>query len=90
MIYICNFHVLSHLLLIYICKLHWNQPLLSGGGQERGLRSGTLSPALCVGMGAAARICADEMERDGRWVTFLAEKLKRGVMARIPQVLTLS
>ena len=24
MIYICNFHVLSHLLLIYICKLHWN------------------------------------------------------------------
>ena len=22
--YICNFHVLSHLLLIYICKLHWN------------------------------------------------------------------
>ena len=24
MIYICNFHILSHLLLIYICKLHWN------------------------------------------------------------------
>ena len=24
MIYICNFHVLSHLLLINICKLHWN------------------------------------------------------------------
>ena len=24
LIYICNFHVLSHLLLIYICKLHWN------------------------------------------------------------------
>ena len=24
MIYICNFHVLSHLLLIYVCKLHWN------------------------------------------------------------------
>ena len=23
MIYICNFHVLSHLLLTYICKLHW-------------------------------------------------------------------
>ena len=23
-IYMCNFHVLSHLLLIYICKLHWN------------------------------------------------------------------
>ena len=24
LIHICNFHVLSHLLLIYICKLHWN------------------------------------------------------------------
>ena len=24
MIFICNFHVLSDLLLIYICKLHWN------------------------------------------------------------------
>ena len=24
LIYICNFHVLNHLLLIYICKLHWN------------------------------------------------------------------
>ena len=24
MIYICNFHVLSNLLLIYMCKLHWN------------------------------------------------------------------
>ena len=29
-------------------------PFLHGGGQERGLRSGTLSPALCVGFGAAA------------------------------------
>ena len=25
LIYICNFHVLSHFLLIYICKLHWNR-----------------------------------------------------------------
>ena len=24
LIYICNFHDLSHLLLIYMCKLHWN------------------------------------------------------------------
>ena len=24
LIYISNFHVLSHLLLIYLCKLHWN------------------------------------------------------------------
>jgi cysteine desulfurase len=31
-------------------------PLLHGGGQEGGLRSGTLSPALCAGFGAAARV----------------------------------
>ncbi|MEO7277403.1 MAG: cysteine desulfurase family protein, partial [Sphingomicrobium sp.] len=31
-------------------------PLIHGGGQERGLRSGTLSPALCVGFGAAASL----------------------------------
>ncbi len=34
-------------------------PLIHGGGQEQGLRSGTLSPALCVGFGAAAKL-ADE------------------------------
>ena len=38
-------------------------PILSGGGQEGGLRSGTLSPALCVGLGAALR---GRGRRDGR------------------------
>jgi hypothetical protein len=33
MIYICNFHVLSHLLLIYICKLHWNHIVMTDFGQ---------------------------------------------------------
>ena len=32
------------------------EPLLFGGGQEGGLRSGTLSPALCAGFGVAARV----------------------------------
>ena len=39
-------------------------PLIHGGGQERGLRSGTLSPALCVGFGAAAKLAAERMTRD--------------------------
>ena len=34
MIYICNFHVLNHFLLIYICKLHWNLSDLRGLGQS--------------------------------------------------------
>jgi len=39
-------------------------PLLHGGGQEGGLRSGTLSPALCVGFGEAARLLAERREED--------------------------
>src|SRR5207245_3033085 len=39
-------------------------PFIHGGGQERGLRSGTLSPALCVGFGAAARLADERRTRD--------------------------
>jgi len=39
-------------------------PLIHGGGQERGLRSGTLSPALCVGFGAAARLVSERRDAD--------------------------
>ena len=49
-------------------------PLIHGGGQERGLRSGTLSPALCVGFGAAAQLAHERREQDHEhveqlWVT---------------------
>jgi len=37
-------------------------PLQCGGGQEGGLRSGTLSPALCAGFGVAARLATAGME----------------------------
>ena len=39
-------------------------PLLHGGGQEGGLRSGTLSPALCVGFGEAARLLVSRRAED--------------------------
>ena len=39
-------------------------PLIHGGGQERGLRSGTLSPSLCVGFGAAAKLAFDRFAQD--------------------------
>jgi cysteine desulfurase len=39
-------------------------PLIHGGGQERGLRSGTLSPALCVGFGAAATLASERRDQD--------------------------
>lgn len=37
-------------------------PIITGGGQERGLRSGTLAPHLIVGLGEAARLAKEEME----------------------------
>jgi cysteine desulfurase len=39
-------------------------PFIHGGGQEWGLRSGTLSPALCVGFGAAAKLAGGRATRD--------------------------
>ena len=43
------------------------EPIIYGGGQQNGLRSGTLPAALCVGMGAAAKLISEnmpEMERE--------------------------
>lgn len=47
------------------------QQVQTGGGQECGLRSGTLSPALCAGMGAAAALAAERMAADRAHVATL-------------------
>jgi cysteine desulfurase len=54
-------------------------PLLHGGGQEAGGRSGTLSPALCAGFGAAARIAKARFGADHAHV----EHLFRDAIARL-------
>ena len=46
---------------------------INGGGQERGLRSGTLPTPLVVGFGAACELAGEEMEADHAWVTHLSE-----------------
>jgi cysteine desulfurase len=51
-------------------------PLLHGGGQEGGVRSGTLSPALCAGFGAAARLLLDRAEQDQAHVARLAARAR--------------
>lgn len=63
------------------------EPLMSGGGQERGLRSGTLATSLVVGFGEAARLAKQELEYDLAHVTRLGERLRSGMMARVPQVI---
>jgi cysteine desulfurase len=41
---------------------------MSGGGQEKGFRSGTLPPPLVVGLGEACKLAQTEMEYDLAWV----------------------
>lgn len=62
------------------------EPIFSGGGQERGLRSGTLPHSLCVGFGAACELAQKEMDYDTKWTTYLSDKLKNGIEQRIPEV----
>ena len=52
------------------------EPLLHGGGQEAGLRSGTLSPALCAGFGAAAALAAERQAQDLAHVARLSHRLR--------------
>lgn len=40
------------------------EPLMFGGAQEQGMRSGTVSPALCAGFGAAAALAAERFDKD--------------------------
>jgi len=62
------------------------EPIMSGGGQERGLRSGTLPHSLCVGFGAACEIASKEREIDQEWIEYLSEKLQKGIEDGIPEV----
>lgn len=62
------------------------EPIFSGGGQERGMRSGTLPHSLCVGMGAACALAEEQMQYDRKWVTYLSKKLQNAIEERIPEV----
>ena len=59
----------------------------SGGGQERGIRSGTMPTQLAVGLGAAAEIARNELNADRRWIDYLSERLITGITQSIPQVI---
>lgn len=59
-------------------------PLFSGGGQERGLRSGTLPAPLAVGLGEAARIAAAEGQLDSGRIAGQRALLLEGLRAAIP------
>jgi len=58
-------------------------PLIDGGGQERGLRSGTLPTPLCVGIGRAAALAAAEMEGEAARIRGLRDRLQANLMRRV-------
>jgi cysteine desulfurase len=58
-------------------------PLIVGGGQERGFRSGTLPTPLCVGLGEAAEICMNEMGDEAKRLKKLQERMLKGLNAKL-------
>jgi len=56
------------------------QPLILGGGQERGLRSGSENVPAIVGMGKAAELAEGEMLDDGERLVVLRDKLVSGIL----------
>jgi len=63
------------------------EPIQSGGGQERGLRSGTVPTPLVVGLGAACALAMEEMEYDHKHVARLSNKLVEGITSQLPNVI---
>ncbi len=62
------------------------EPLIWGGAQERGLRSGTLAPHLCVAFGAASAIAREEYAADARAAAKLRERFLSVVREHYPYV----
>jgi len=62
-------------------------PVQSGGGQERGLRSGTVPTPLVVGLGAACALAQQEMEYDHKWVTYLSKRLLDRINSSVTHVI---
>ncbi|GAA5847597.1 hypothetical protein JCM9279_005317 [Rhodotorula babjevae] len=62
------------------------EPIISGGGQERGLRSGTVPAPLVVGFGEACRLAKREMTADHKHIRTLADRLYHGITKECERV----
>ena len=62
-------------------------PLLHGGGQERGMRSGTLNVPAIIGLGESAKLAYDRLEQDFWHCLMLRDTLYKQLNARIPGML---
>ena len=75
---------------LYVRKSHPQRirlhPLIDGGGQERGLRSGTANVPGIVGFGKACEVCQSEWESEAIRLRCLRQRLHDGLSARIDDV----
>jgi cysteine desulfurase len=62
------------------------QPILHGGGHERGMRSGTLNVPGIVGCGAAAEIAMHEMDTDSVRIAGLRDRLWAGLSGKLDDI----
>ena len=60
--------------------------MIDGGGQERGMRSGTLATPICVGFGEALAIAEAEMKSEHERLSRLRDRLYEGITSRLPGV----
>ncbi len=60
-------------------------PIIDGGGHERGMRSGTLAVPLIVGFGRAAELAASEREAEALRLGALRDRLYRGISSRLTE-----
>jgi len=70
---------------LYVRKGVKITPLIHGGAQERGRRTGIENVPGIVGMGVAARIAREEMEEQGRRMARLRDRLQEGLTKAIPR-----
>lgn len=62
------------------------EALQSGGGQERGIRSGTVPAPLVVGMGEACSIAKKELAYDHKYITGLSNRLLDQIYGQLSHV----
>ena len=59
------------------------EPVLHGGGHERGMRSGTLNVPGIVGLGAAAALCRARLDSEPAHLAALRDRLRDGILAQL-------
>lgn len=60
------------------------EPILYGGGQEKGLRSGTLNVPAIIGFGEASRICAEQLTAEQMRIAALRDAFEELICGRVP------